>query len=174
MSEDLTEKDALRLLREAGCDEEVVKHSVAVSNLAYELACKAAEKGYPVNVHLVKLGGLLHDIGRSVTHKVDHGVKGGEIARKLKLPPKLVRIVECHVGAGIPEGEAQVIGLPRRSYMPETLEEKIVCYADKLIKGKNRATFQQAMRDMINNLGSNHPAVRRLIDLHETVSKITG
>ena len=173
-SEALTERDAMRLLREAGCGEDVVKHSVAVSKLAYELASEAAKKGYPVNLRLVKLGGLLHDIGRSMTHKVDHGVKGGEIARKLRLPQKLVGIIECHVGAGIPEEESQAIGLPRRSYMPETLEEKIVCYADKLIKGRRRVTFQQAVKDMIDNLGPNHPAVRRLINLHEDISKIIG
>lgn len=174
MNEVLNESGALRLLREAGCGEEVIKHCLAVSNLAYELAGKAVEKGYPVDLRLVKLGGLLHDIGRSITHKVDHGVKGGEIARKLNLPLKLVRIIERHVGAGIPEEESQTIGLPRGRYMPETLEEKIVCYADKLIKGQNRVSFQQAVKEMKDNLGFDHPAVRRLIELHEAISKVTG
>jgi hypothetical protein len=37
------------------------------------------------------------------------------------------------VGAGITDAEAQQMGWPKDTYVPQTLEEKIVCYADKRI-----------------------------------------
>ncbi len=174
MNETPSEKKALLLLREAGCSQKVIKHCVKVSKLAYELATRAQKKGYSIDLNLVKVGGLLHDLGRSKTHKVEHGIKGGEIARRLKLPSGLVRIIERHVGAGITEKEAKKIGVPKGDYIPETVEEKIVCYADKLIKGSGRMSFNEALKEMVDDLGPDHPAIIRFIKLHQSISDLTS
>jgi hypothetical protein len=34
--------------------------------------------------------------------------------------------VERHIGAGIPATEAERLGLPKRGYLPQIFEEKIV------------------------------------------------
>jgi len=174
LNETLTEREAMNLLHKAGCDRKVVQHCMEVSKLAYELANESSKKGHPINLNLVKIGGLLHDIGRSKTHQVDHAAEGGEIAKNLKLPIDVIRIIERHVGAGIPKDESQKIGLPKKNYMPKTLEEKIVCYADKLIKGKDRMNFREALKEIVDDLGPNHPAVQRFIDLHQSVSRLTS
>ena len=43
------------------------------------------------------------------------------------------RICERHTGSGITAAEvrAQALPIPVRDYLPETLEEKLVCLADK-------------------------------------------
>jgi ribonuclease Y len=59
--------------------ENVLKHSIEVSLLSGMLAAEAG-----ANVQIAKVGGLLHDIGKSVTHEVSgpHAEIGAEIARK--------------------------------------------------------------------------------------------
>jgi uncharacterized protein len=126
------------------------------------LANKLKDKGYNVDIKLVEAGALLHDIGRSQTHNVDHAAVGGEIARKLGLSESVVRIIERHIGAGIPEKEARALGLPEGVYIPETLEEKIVCYADKLISGRKEVEISVTIGDFAEKLGWDHPAIERL------------
>jgi len=59
--------------------ENVLKHSIEVSLLSGMLAAEAG-----ANVQIAKVGGLLHDIGKAVTHEVSgpHAEIGAEIARK--------------------------------------------------------------------------------------------
>ena len=59
--------------------ENVLKHSIEVSLLSGRLAAEAG-----ANVQVAKMGGLLHDIGKAVTHEVSgpHAEIGAEIARK--------------------------------------------------------------------------------------------
>lgn len=127
-----------------------------------------------MDVELVEIGGLLHDIGRSKTHDVDHIVVGSEIARSLGLPEPILHIVERHIGAGITADEAEKMGLPSRDFVPQTLEEKIVAYADKLIEGRRRVSFEVALKSFSRELGPDHPAVHRLKRLHEEFLPIIG
>ena len=59
--------------------ENVLQHSIEVSLLSGMLAAEAG-----ANVQVAKMGGLLHDIGKAVTHEVSgpHAEIGAEIARK--------------------------------------------------------------------------------------------
>jgi len=161
-------------LRRSGCTADVIRHCKAVMNLALEIAERCKEKGIDVDINLVKVGALLHDIGRSKTHSVDHAVVGAEIARSLELPPQIVSIIERHIGAGITADEAEKLGWPSGSYMPQTIEERIVAYADKLIESSRRVPINRTIQDFENKLGSNHPAVGRLKKLHEEMSGLLG
>ena len=117
---------------------------------------------------------LLHDIGRSETHAMDHAVVGSKIARFLDLSESIVRIIERHIGSGIPPEEAVRLGLPNRDFTPMTLEEKIVSYADKLIDRNRKIEFDEALRRFSKDLGRSHPAVSRFKKIHaELTSKIT-
>ena len=130
-------KQALELLQKNNCPPEVIEHSKAVADVAVEIAQKLQEKGCKIDLQLVESGALLHDLGRSKTHKVDHGLVGSQIALSEGLPESLTGIIRTHVGGGITDQEAEWLGWPKNRYMPESLEEKVVCYADKLIdRGK--------------------------------------
>jgi uncharacterized protein len=117
-------------------------------------------------MRLVEIGGLLHDIGRSRSHEVDHAVVGAEILKEMGLSEALVLIVERHIGAGIPADEAVELGLPERHYLPESLEEKIVAYADKLLSGRREVPIEVTIKDFSTKLGEDHPSIDRLWTIH--------
>ena len=94
---------------------------------------------------LVEVGAILHDIGRSKTHTIDHAIVGAKILREEGVDERIVRIVERHIGAGITRAEATKLGLPPEDYLPKTIEEKIVCQADNLIGNKERLTIHEAI-----------------------------
>ena len=165
---------ALKLLSESGCSKKVIAHCKAVSALAVKFAEKCKNKGLPVDVELVEVGALLHDIGRSKTHGVSHAVVGVEIAKSLNLPKSIISIIECHVGGGIAADEAEKLGLPVKDYFPVTLEEKIVSYADKLIKGSRVVPIERTINQFSRKLGANHPSIDRVIRLHEELFPLIG
>jgi len=131
-------------------------------------------KGYRVDLRLVESGALLHDLGRGQTHGIEHGAVGGQMARQLGMPMELAHIIERHVGAGLSQEEARRNKLPRGSYIPETLEEKIVCYADKLIEGAHEVGIDSTIDNFAKELGSDHPAIKRLQDLHKEMTAVLG
>lgn len=167
-----TTEEALRYLRKSGCNENVIRHAEAVSTLAVEIAGICKKRGYDVDVKLVGIGALLHDIGRAKTHSVHHAVLGAEIAISLGLPLPLVSIIKRHVGGGITDHEARKLGWPRDIYVPLTLEEKIVSYADKLIEGSKRVPITVTMKELSRELPP--PAIQRLWKLHEEMLTLVG
>ncbi|MCX6821503.1 MAG: HDIG domain-containing protein [Candidatus Aenigmarchaeota archaeon] len=115
---------------------QVISHIEMVTKKAVEIGRILREKGFDVDLELIEMGGYLHDIGRSVTHGVSHAVESGKILTKLGFSEALIRMVERHVGAGITAEEARKLGLPVQNYIPETLEEKILAYADKFLESE--------------------------------------
>ncbi|ADG12991.1 TIGR00295 family protein [Methanocaldococcus infernus] len=157
----------LKLLKSL-CSEDVVKHCLSVSNYAYELALRIKNNGHDVDVKLVKLGALLHDIGRSKSHKIDHGVIGGEILRKYGFDEELCLIAERHIGAGITREEALKFGLPYKDFVPTTLEEKIVAHADNLIFGTKRVPLSKVL-DKFRSRGAEEEVIKRIVKLDEEI-----
>lgn len=141
-------EQAIEILKRNHCSEKVIQHTQAVSALAVEIAKQVQAKNHPVNLQLVEVGALLHDLGRSQTHSVDHAIVGAKLAQQEGLPQEIVSIIKRHVGAGITAEEAQWLGWPKDNYVPQTLEEKIVCYADKRIDSNKRIPIE----DTINQL----------------------
>lgn len=73
--------------------ENVLQHSIEVSLLAGMLA---AETG--ANVEVAKVGGLLHDIGKALTHEVEgsHAEIGADVVRKYGIPEDIQRAIMEH------------------------------------------------------------------------------
>ena len=59
----------------------MVSHCRDVAATAVRLASELCGRGLDVDVGLVEVGALLHDLGRARTHDIDHGVVGGEMAQ---------------------------------------------------------------------------------------------
>ena len=157
----------IELLKNAGCSEEVINHCIAVRDVAVKIAEKAN-----ADIKIVEAGALLHDIGRSKTHGIMHGVEGVKIARKLGLPITINLIIERHIGAGIPKDEAVKLGLPEKDFIPETLEEKIVAHADNLIDDGKRQTVDVAVEKALKQ--GYKLFAERLISLHDELCDICG
>jgi uncharacterized protein len=165
---------ALKILSESGCSKRVIVHCKAVSALAVKFAESCKNKGLNVDVELVEVGALLHDIGRSKTHGINHAVVGVEIAKSLNLPASIVSIIACHIGGGIAADEAKKLGLPAKDYFPATLEEKIVSYADKLLEGSRVVSIEKTITKFSRKLGYDHPAIARIMRLHEELFPLIG
>ena len=86
---------------------------------------------------------MLHDIGirwcnapgifcRGTEPYICHGVIGGKLLRELGFE-RHARICERHTGTGIDIEQIRLrqLPIPEADYHPETLEEKVICYADK-------------------------------------------
>lgn len=111
--------DALRRL--------LLKHSRQVADRALFI-CER-HKELPVDLQFLEEAAMLHDIGvfrcdapsiycYGTEPYIRHGIIGGEILREEGYP-RHARVCERHTGTGLP------------GYEPETLEEQIICYADK-------------------------------------------
>lgn len=155
----------IELLRSNGCSEKVVNHCKAVRDVAVKIAKRAN-----ADVKLVEASALLHDIGRAKTHGIRHAVEGATMARKLGLPDVIIKIIERHIGAGLPKDEAKKLGLPDREYIPQTLEEKIVCHADNLIDNFRRQPIEREVERALREGHKEYAA--RLVKLHKELSDI--
>lgn len=174
MSEKLpTREQALQFLRKSGCRENVIQHCEAVTELALEIAKTCRKRGLNVNLELVEVGALLHDIGRAKTHSVHHAVIGAQMAKNLGLPKPIISIIKRHVGGGITAKEARKLGWPKDIYIPQTLEEKIITYTDKLIEGSKKVPIEKTI-EKFSEEGLPPSAIRRVQKLHEEMSALIG
>jgi len=112
--------EALALLRKVGLPQHIIDHCIAVAERALEIAKQIVAAGHKVDLELVEIGAILHDIGRIKEHGLYHAAEGGRILRNFGYPESIARIAETHSLDG---------------FWPETIEEKIVCVADKTVKG---------------------------------------
>jgi len=108
-------------------------HCEVVSRIALDLA---ARSGLRVDTGLVEIGALVHDIGvyRVGTGPyIRHGVLGYEILRAEGLPESLCRFASHHTGVGLTRRDIlrRRLPLPLDDYLAETVEERLVMYADK-------------------------------------------
>ena len=165
----MTPKEALHLLHRAGCPADVIAHAKAVAEYASEIAERYNTRHRNhAEVDLVIAGALLHDIGRAQSKGIDHAIVGAEIAQGFGVDMRIVRIIKRHIGAGIPEDEAERLGLPRADYLPETVEEMIVAHADNLVDDTNRISIDERIRRM-GKRGFDSDTIDRMIRLHNAV-----
>lgn len=173
MSDRLPSREqALKILRQTGCSPNVIRHCKAVAELATEIANACRKNGLKVNLELVEIGALLHDIGRSQNHSVHHAVIGTEMAKSFGLPEPVISIIKRHVGGGIATKEAEKLGWPKDIYIPQTLEEKIVAYADKLIEGSRRVPIEKTIEKFSEVLPPS--SIARIQRLHEEMLTLIG
>ena len=170
----------MQLLQKTKCPPQVISHCLAVSELALELANQLRKRGLELDSQLVenadidvlRYAAILHDIGRSESQGVDHSVVGSQIAKSLNLPESLVNIIKRHVGAGVTEEEAKEMGWPEDSYVPQTLEEKIVAYADKRIDKGKKVPIEIEIKRLQDK---NKPeAAERVRNLHDEITSLLG
>jgi len=132
---------ALDLLRRLKIPLSVRRHSEKVADKALEIADKITKTN--VDKNLIEIGALLHDVGRTKTHGFRHASIGGKILRERGFSISLARICETHILGGLDKEDAKRFGLPEKDYLPKTLEEKIICLADKQMAGTREVTIKE-------------------------------
>ena len=116
-------------------------HSRQVADHCLQIVTK--HKELPVDRQFLEEAAMLHDIGVFRCHApsilcvgsepyIRHGLIGAELLRAEGLP-RHARVAERHTGTGLTREqiERQQLPLPLQDFVPETIEEQIVCYADK-------------------------------------------
>ncbi len=119
----------------------LVPHSRMVTHKALAVAGRIMH--LRPDLRFIAEAGMLHDIGIVQTDApqmgchgrhpyIMHGVLGREMLEAEGLPRHAL-VCERHVGVGLPlsEIERQDLPLPRRDMLPVSLEEEIICFADK-------------------------------------------
>lgn len=119
----------------------LVSHSTDVAELALAIARRKSDLN--IDQGFLYEAAMLHDIGIFLTNSpyiycygrepyIKHGLIGARILRQHHLPRHAL-VAERHTSSGLSIHEIIQEKLPfplDRSYMPESLEEKLVCYAD--------------------------------------------
>ena len=157
----------IELLEKENTPENVIEHCKAV----YRKAMKIAANFDNVDEDLIRKGALLHDIGRSKTHGITHAVVEAEIAERYDYSEDVVNIIERHIGAGITAEEAVKLGLPEKSYVPQTLEEKIVAHADNLISGTKEVDVDFVIEKWQRTIEDSDDNIERLKKLDDELIK---
>ena len=136
-----------------------MEHSRQVADRCLLIAKKHPE--LRLDKEFLEEAAMLHDIGilrcnapgihcHGTEPYIRHGLIGGQMLRE-KGWERHARVCERHTGTGLSawDIEQQQLPLPHEDFMPEELEEQVVCYADKFYSktrpGSER-TVVEAMR----------------------------
>ena len=142
--------------------ENFYNHSKGVSKSAYSTACTLSDQGRENDTNLVRISGLLHDIGKAIAtpeyrekdpELIFDSIYGYEWLIKMGLPKvaetifpsftlKELMDLQPDIFPEYADGRIELLE-------PVTLEQKLVVYGDAYIDGQgNVVTFEQRMGDM--------------------------
>lgn len=140
----LSYTDAVELLSSYGADAPWVRHCFAVSAVADRLAVLLSKRNdIDLDFRLLKVGALLHDIGRCRTqHPILHGVEGFRLLSSLGHDREAF-ICASHVLCGMGREEASRHGLPDQDFFPRTLEEQLVPLIDSVVELDRPTTLDE-------------------------------
>jgi uncharacterized protein len=145
----------------------LVHHSRLVAIKALEIAERARDLN--PDVKFIEEAAMLHDIGIFYTNApkigcygykdyICHGYLGRELLEKEGLPCHAL-VCERHVGVGITAEEiiSNNLPLPERDMLPLTIEEKIICLADKFFSKSEHDLMHEKplerVRGIVNSYG---------------------
>ena len=136
-------------------------HSRAVADKAFAIADRHPELS--LDRQFIEEAAMLHDIGIvrcnapgiqcfGTEPYICHGRIGAEMLRAEGFP-RHARVCERHTGAGITRSQiiVQKLPLPQQDFLPETIEEKVICYADKFFSKSHldeEKTIEQAIASL--------------------------
>ncbi len=140
----------------------LLKHSEAVTEKALKIIDNHPQ--ISVNRDFVEEAAMLHDIGVCMTNAptihcygkepyIRHGIIGADIVKKEGMP-QYARVCARHTGTGLTASEIieNDLPLPHIDLIPETLEEQIICFADKFFsktKLNSEKTVEQVRKSLL-------------------------
>lgn len=151
----------------------LVTHGRQVAQKALAAAGRVPEM--KPDLEFIENAAMLHDIGILETDSpgfgcfgkhpyICHGILGNALLEE-KGYPKLALVCERHVGVGISSEDIRRhhLPLPEREMIPVSIEEQIICYADKFFsKNGNGRSVEKPVAKILDNLSRYGPdKVRR-------------
>ncbi len=153
-------------------------HSNAVTQLALEIAIVHPE--LEADGEFIAEAAMLHDIGIVRTNApsihchgeldyICHGYIGSEMLEGLGLHRHAL-VCERHTGSGISltDIESQHLPLPHRDMLPVSIEEKIICYADKFFSKSKRLDERKSFDDALKSVSKyGEESTKRFLEMHK-------
>ncbi|MFA6924840.1 MAG: HD domain-containing protein [Bacteroidales bacterium] len=138
-------------------------HSVAVKEKAIEIANNNID--LKPDIDFITSGAMLHDIGIIFTNApqigcfgtynyICHGYLGRELLEKEGLS-EIAKICETHIGVGltVEDIEKDNLPIPNRDMLPTSIEEKIICVADKFYsKNMKQLTTPKSVEEIFKDI----------------------
>ena len=156
-------------------------HSQSVAQKALQIVVSHPELG--IDRDFIFAAAMLHDIGIIRTNApgiecygtepyIRHGVIGAAMMRE-EGHEAVARICERHTGAGLSLDDivSQDLPLPHRSFLPETIEEQVICYADKFFSKSHlerEKTVEQAERSLAKFGTAGVERFRKWVEMFES------
>ncbi len=139
------------------------RHGKAVADKALAVARRIPHLN--PDLKFIEEAAMLHDIGIFFTNApgigctgqypyICHGYLGRELLEKKGLP-KHALVCERHVGVGITADEIEIhkVPVPKRDMVPVTIEEQIICYADKFFsKDQEVLEKEKSVEDIVRTV----------------------
>lgn len=173
-------KEDIDLLKDQGMVDEDLEHSIQVAEKALEIGSRITTD---LDMELIGRGALFHDLGKTETHGITHGLIGAKKGASLGLPASVNVIMEKHIRGGLSESEAVALGLPVKDYTLNLLEERVVIYADRLVdiihdgiiqiddEREAETRFKKILRDEIK-YGKDDITTERYYHYHDEIQNL--
>lgn len=162
----------------------LLRHSRQVADRSLRIV--DAHPEWDVDRKFVEEAAMLHDIGIifcdapkilcTGEHRyIEHGYLGAELLRSEGLE-RHARVAERHTGVGITMEQVirEDLPIPTKDYCPESLEEKIICYADKFFSKTHLDEENPEWKIRKNIWKYGHDAVLRWNALFELMGEADG
>lgn len=164
----------------------LLTHSRCVAEYACEIAARHSE--LDIDKDFVYTAAMLHDIGIikcdadgiqcfGAEPYIRHGILGAQMLRENaaqwgmtadEIEP-FARVCERHTGTGLTRQqiEKRNLPLPHTDLVPETIEEQVICYADKFFS-KTRPEERKSLERTLRSLEKfGEEGVRTFMKWHE-------
>jgi uncharacterized protein len=154
----------------------LLKHSRQVADKALAIA-------HSLHLELsddaIEAAAMLHDIGIYLTDAagigchgtepyIRHGILGAALLRNEGTDEEIAAVAERHTGAGITADDIKQMSLPipEGDYMPRTLLERLICYADKFYSKSGDMKEKPLEKVRASMLRHSQPTLERFEALH--------
>ncbi len=140
----------------------LLTHSRCVADLAVRIALAHPELS--PDIDFVREAAMLHDVGVVQTDApsiycfgslpyICHGIAGRQLLDSVNLPRHAL-VCERHTGSGLTTDYivANNLPLPQRDMTPQSVEEKIVCFADKFFSKSKNLTQQKSFERALSSV----------------------
>jgi uncharacterized protein len=156
---EITPEQTRELLQEFRVPKHIIAHSKKVAEVACFLASELNKVGYALEISLVEVGALLHDIARahSIETGDDHASVGGARLKE-KGFHRVADIVRHHVN--FPDEEMKIS------------EIAVVNYADKRVMETTIVDLNKRFEDFIQRHGVIGKELERLDEFRERIKKL--
>lgn len=138
-----------------------ISHCRAVADEALAIA---ARRCLPLSMDRIETAAMLHDIGIFRTNApgiecygdkpyITHGIIGRDILIEEDVDKEIANVAARHTGSGLTVEDITLQGLPlpAEDFSPQSLLERLICYADKFYSksgSRKRKSFERVRQGM--------------------------